>query len=145
MTVQTAPSSKCPRMVLIISFNYWYLWGLVLSEVQWRSRKQNIHLQLLGFADWFEEMDHRAIDTLMVHLQEHLLIPAQNPRLQWLVSKIHQLCSTSHWKWSARDCFWIQLPPRSVSVPQRSPFGVEELVISTVHWLRNFLVFTSLG
>jgi len=113
-------------MVVIFSFNYVYFWGLVSSKVQSRSRKQNKHLQLLGFVDRFHEMDHRAIDTHMVHLHEHLLMPTDDPALQWQVSKLCQPLSTSHWKWFARESLWIPLPPWTISLPQKLPFGVED-------------------
>jgi len=38
-------------------------------------------LQLLVFVDLFCEMDHQAIDTQMVYLQVHLLMPADDPSL----------------------------------------------------------------
>jgi hypothetical protein len=40
-------------------------------------------------------MDHLAIDTQMVHLQEHLLMPADDPALQWLVAKLRQPSSVT--------------------------------------------------
>jgi len=51
----------------------------------------------------FQQMDHRAIDTQMVHLHEHLLMAADDPELQWLVTKLHQPSSTSHWKQLGRE------------------------------------------
>ena len=47
-------------------------------------------LQLLMFADLFWEIDHRAIDTQRVYLQMHLLMPADDPGLRSLVSKLLQ-------------------------------------------------------
>jgi len=44
-------------------------------------------LQLLVFADLFWGMDRQAIDTQMAYLQEHLLMPADDPELQRRVSK----------------------------------------------------------
>jgi len=71
-------------------------------------------------------MDHRAIDTEMVYVHEHLLMPADDPGLWWLVSKLRQPSFTSHRKWLARESLWIQLPPRTVLLPQKSPFGGEQ-------------------
>jgi len=44
--------------------------------------------QHLVFADLFWEMDCQAIDMQMAYLQENLLMPADYPELQWLVSKL---------------------------------------------------------
>jgi len=71
-------------------------------------------------------MDHQALDTRMVHLPEHLRMPADDPELQWLVAKLRQPSSTSHRKWLAMESLWIQLPPWTVSLPQKKPFGVGE-------------------
>jgi len=53
-------------------------------------------LQLLVFADLLWDMDHWAIDTQMVYLQVHLVMPADNHGLQSLVSKLLQPLSTCH-------------------------------------------------
>jgi len=71
-------------------------------------------------------MDHRAIDTEMVYVHEHLLMPTDDPGLWWLVSKLRQPSFTSHRKWLARESLWIQLPPWTVLLPQKSPFGGEQ-------------------
>jgi len=41
-------------------------------------------------------MDRQAIDTQMVYLQEHLVMPADDHELQWRVSKRLQRLSTGH-------------------------------------------------
>jgi len=51
-------------------------------------------LQCLVFVDLFWEMDHLAMDTQMVYLQMHLLMPADDPGVQSLVSKLLQPSST---------------------------------------------------
>jgi len=59
--------------------------------------------QFLVFADLVCEMDHQAIDTQMVYLEVHLLMPTDNPGLQSLVSKHLQPSSTCHWILFAKD------------------------------------------
>jgi len=71
-------------------------------------------------------MDLRAIDTQMEYQQKHLLMLADNPGLQSTVSNLPQPSSTSHHKWLARESLWIWLPSWIVSLPGKSPFGVEE-------------------
>jgi len=61
--------------------------------------------------DQYWEMDHKAIDTQLVSIQEHPLMPVDNPKLQWLVSKVLQALSSSHWTILAKEFLWIQLPP----------------------------------
>jgi len=46
--------------------------------------------------DQFYEIDHLAIDTQKVYLQEHLLMLADDPALESIVSKLHQPSRTSH-------------------------------------------------
>jgi len=75
--------------------------------------------QRLAFADVFWDMDHWAIDTQMVSLQVHLLMPADNPGLQSQVSNLLQPSSTCHQGTLAKDSSWIRLPPGAFSLPQK--------------------------
>jgi len=77
------------------------------------------YLELLVFADRFWGMDCWAIDPPMVYLQEHLLMPADNRELQWLVAKLHQPSSTSLRKRLARESLWIGLPLWTFGLPQK--------------------------
>ena len=65
-----------------------------ISDGEGLLRIQN--LPLLMFVDLFGEMDRPTIDTQMAYLQECLLMPTDNPELQWLVSKLLQPVSTCH-------------------------------------------------
>jgi len=84
------------------------------------------NLQLLVFQDQFWEMDRWAIDTPMLYLQKHLLMPADDSELQWQVSKHLQPSTLCRGIIFAKDSLWIQLLPWTFSEPQKSPFGVGE-------------------
>jgi len=58
------------------------------------NRIQDLHL--LVYADLFWEIDHRAINTQTVYLQVHPLMPANDPGLQSLLSKLLQPSRTCH-------------------------------------------------
>ena len=46
------------------------------------------HFQLFAFVDLYYVIDHKAVETQMLHLQEHHLMPAENSEFQWLLSHI---------------------------------------------------------
>jgi len=73
------------------------------------TRIQNV--QLVVFADRFCKIDHWAMDTPMVYLQEHLPMPADNRVPQWQVSKLLQPSSTWHLTILAKESLWIQILP----------------------------------
>jgi len=62
------------------------MYNLEHSQYHKRDRRR-LHilqdLQLLVYMDRFRERDCWAIDTPMVYLREHLLMPADDPELQW--------------------------------------------------------------
>jgi len=89
-------------------------------------------LKILVFVDLYWETDHRAIDTQMVYLQVHLPMPADDPGIQWVVSKLLQPLSPCHRIILAKESSWIQLRPWTFSLPQKFTFGVGEC--SDHHW-----------
>jgi len=94
--------------------------GVVNFRKSDRGALQRIQdFQLLVFADLFCEMNHQAINTQMVYLQVHLVMPTDNPGLQSLVSKLLQQSSTCHRIIMAMESSLIRLPPWTISLPQK--------------------------
>jgi len=83
-------------------------------------------LQHFELEDRFWEIDRLAIDTLVVDLQQHLLLPTDNRELHCQVTKLLQPPCTTDWIIFAKESLWIQLLPWTFSLPQKCPFGEVE-------------------
>jgi len=70
------------------------------------------------FVDKFWEIDHWAIDTQMVYLQEHLVMRADDPKLQWEVSNLGQPSSTTVSNWLTKESLQTRLPLWTFLLPQ---------------------------
>jgi len=148
--VTTGNSSTCPICQLSskgtnLQFQLCIFSGVVNRRKSDRGALNRIQdLQLLMFADLFWEMDHWAIDTQMVYLQVHLPMPADDPGLQSLVSKLLQPSSTCDRIILAMESSWIRLPPWTFSLPQGILFVLGNVLITTGLGLWTILVSTRL-
>jgi hypothetical protein len=92
-----------PHLPIVFKWCYPSLLGLNSFECNHypKSERGALHRfhdsQLLMFADQLSEMDRWAIDTEMAYLQGYLLIPADNPQLQWRVCNFLQPLSCCDW------------------------------------------------
>jgi hypothetical protein len=64
-------------------------------------------------------MGRWAIDTLMVYLEEHLLMPTDDPELQWQVCKLLQPSSICRRMILAKEFSGTPLPSSAMSLSQK--------------------------
>jgi len=100
------------------------------SDRETLSRIQD--LQLVVFVDLFREMHHQAIGIQMAYVLEHLLMPADDPELSWHVPKSLWPSSTCCGIILAKESSWIWLPPWTLLLPHKYPFGIAEHF--DLHW-----------
>jgi len=108
---------------------YFWWFSIIISPIKEQKTDYTFNVSRVCWSIW--EMDHRAIDTQLVYLQEYLPMTADHPGLQWLVTTLRQPSRISDQKWLARESLWIQLPPWTVSLAQKQPLVLKNVVIST--------------
>jgi hypothetical protein len=90
-------------------------------------------------------MDHQAIDLQMEYLQEHLLMPTDNPGLQSLVASFvnHRVLLVGNDSPGCLGKYDCRHEP--FRYLKRRVLVLKHVVISTGLWLRNTMVSTYLG
>jgi len=79
----------------IFSVSTIYILGRIQYRISDRGALNRIQdLKLLMFGDLFWEMDGWVIDTQMAYRQQQLLMPTNDPELQYHVAKLLQPSST---------------------------------------------------